>query len=290
MSIKTMVSSLKNELKFKWLEIKDVFKRKILPVAGGKLKSILGIISVLFLVIAVPVKKIIAIGRAYHRLKQRFKTVMRLLVAFAIITFLLILVAWFFDWKLQMHFFECNGHKTAKTTTQATQTTPLIQKGDASLKRNIVIDPKDNVPKVSYLKFGPSKKDHVLGENADPSWKVLLMQGGKRGNSIDKETLKRWKAELSQMRYLCFGYYNEGVEVNCWQYENFCDVSFASTVNDKGFRMYFRSKVSHNGFDEITDWKIYSVDGIHNLRRKSRVDLVDQILLVKPICNPFSTK
>lgn len=233
-----------------------------------------------------PIKKIIAICRAYHTARQAARTAIRLFVAFTIITFLLILVMWFFDWKLNMHFFECNGHETSKTTTQEDQSTPAIQKGDASLKRVINIDPKDNVPK-AYIQ---ASKGHVLGESADPSWKIVLMQGGKKGNSIKKETLEGWKTNLSQMRYRCYGYYNEEVEVNCWQYEDFCDVSFRSSISGKEYYVFFRSKVASNGFDEITDWKVYSVEGIHKLKRKSRENLVDLILLAKPDCNPFTTK
>lgn len=136
------------------------------------------------------------------------------------------------------------------------------------------------------------KKVHVLGESADISWKVVLIQNGKKGKQIQPETIDRWKAELQLMRYRCNSYYNERVEVNCWSDEHYCDVSFVSTVAEKEYRMFFRSEVSANGYDKIVDWKVYSVKSgvIGQMGIEARSQLIDQIIAARPNCNPFSTK
>lgn len=165
-------------------------------------------------------------------------------------------------------------------------------------------DLESNVPKVERTRFPVDpdagveaepeikKKAHVLGESAEASWKVVLIQGGKKGKQVETATIDRWKAELQLMRYKCFAYFNQRVDVNCWLDESYCDVSFVSTVAENKYRLFFRSRVSAKGYDEITDWKVYSVKPgvIGKMTIQDRVNLIDQIIQARPNCNPFNSK
>jgi len=259
-------ASWKTELKFRWLEIKNFFLTKIWP-------------------------KIVVIRNGLSIL-AKIKRYIRLITFAVVIIALLALIAIFgkaiySNDKSKFSGCNCNSE-------------PSVSDAGVPVK----IDPESNVPKVERTRFpiDPDvgvevepeikKKTHVLGESAEAFWKVVLIQGGKKGKQVEPATIDRWKAELQLMRYRCNSYYNERVEVNCWRDEDFCDVSFVSIIGINEYRMYYRSAIASNGYDKIIDWKVYSLKPgvIGKMTIQDRVNLIDQIIQARPNCNPFNTK
>lgn len=99
-----------------------------------------------------------------------------------------------------------------------------------------------------------------------------------------------WKEELSQMRYKCNSNWNKRVDVACRGRDYFCTVSFEIVLDDKKYKLIFRSDVSINGLDRISKMKVYvwskGKERVDEIRRSS---IVDRIIKAKPKCTPFSS-
>lgn len=99
-----------------------------------------------------------------------------------------------------------------------------------------------------------------------------------------------WQKELAQMRYRCNAYWNRWVDVVCLGKDSFCEVIFEVSVDGQRYKVFFRSEVSVNGFDEISKMRVYAWEQDNKkIDEERKRILIDKIIVAKPKCTPFSS-
>ncbi len=117
-------------------------------------------------------------------------------------------------------------------------------------------------------------------------WRVFFVVDDK---SLDAKAT-RWKADLSQMRYICNSNWNRRADVVCKRHDYFCTVAFEIVLDGQKYKVVFRSDVAMNGFDRVSKMKVY-VWGQENMKIdiENSKDLVGKIIALRPKCSPFSS-
>ncbi|MFA6296359.1 MAG: hypothetical protein WC663_03325 [Patescibacteria group bacterium] len=127
----------------------------------------------------------------------------------------------------------------------------------------------------------------VLKRKIKINWIRVMLDKDKE---VNEDTRNFVRSELSLVRYRCFAYYNKHVEVVCRGKNHFCTVSFEVYLDQKKYRMEFRSLVSASGYDKIDRWVVFIWADDKRKTDIDKKDLVEKIVNLRSNCTPFSSE